>query len=168
MLARSDEGRLPVRPAPTDVVALLDRSAERAASRAAEAGVRCAVDAPPGLVATIDEDRVRQAVDNLIDNALRFAPAGTQVTASAKAAGTRLVVEVADAGPGFPATFLPHAFERFRRPDVSRGSAEGGAGSGVSRSSGASTAAAAIYWPAATPRAGRPRPQRRTSTPVRR
>lgn len=131
MLARSDEGRLPVRPTLTDVSALLDRSAERAASRAADAGVRCAVDAPPGLVATIDEDRIRQAVDNLIDNALRFAPQGTQVTSSARAAGSSLVVQVADAGPGFPADFLPHAFERFRRPDVSRGSSEGGAGLGL-------------------------------------
>ena len=131
MLARSDEGRLPVRPALTGVKELLDRSADRAAGRAGEAGVGIVVDAPDGLVALIDEDRIRQAVDNLIDNAVRFAPAGTDVTVSAAASGTGLVIEVADAGPGFPAGFLSHAFERFRRPDTGRARTDGGAGLGL-------------------------------------
>jgi len=131
MLARSDEGRLPVRPAPTEVTELLDRGAELAAGRAGEAGVDVVVNAPDGLVALIDEDRIRQAVDNLIDNALRFAPAGTQVTVSARASGTGLVIEVADAGPGFPADFPTHAFERFRRPDTGRARSDGGAGLGL-------------------------------------
>ncbi len=89
------------------------------------------VDVPDGLVALIDEDRIRQAVDNLVGNALRFAPAGTQVTVSARASGTGLVIEVADAGPGFPADFLSHAFERFRRPDSGRARSDGGAGLGL-------------------------------------
>ena len=131
MLARSDEGRLPVRLAPTEVTELLGRSAERAAGRASDAGVDIVVDAPAGLVALIDEDRIRQAVDNLVDNALRFAPAGTHVTMSARASGTGLVIEVADAGPGFPADFLSHAFERFRRPDTGRARSDGGAGLGL-------------------------------------
>ena len=86
LLARSDEGRLPVRPAPADVGLLLARSAERAAGRAAEAGVRCAVDAPGGLVAELDEDRIRQAVDNLVDNALtvRAAPARSSASPPAR------------------------------------------------------------------------------------
>src|ERR1017187_8755182 len=131
MLARSDEGRLPVRPAPTGLKELLDRSAEQAAGRAGDAGVHVVVDAPDGLVALIDGDRIRQAVDNLIDNALRFAPAGTDVTVSARASGTGLVIEVADAGPGFPADFLSHAFERFRRPGTGRARSDGGAGLGL-------------------------------------
>ncbi len=131
MLARSDEGSLPVRPAPTRVRELLERSAERVAGRAAAAGVSCAIDAPAGLVAQLDEDRVRQAVDNLIDNALRFAPVGTQISISGRVSGTGLVIEVADAGPGFPADYLPHAFERFRRPDAERARSAGGAGLGL-------------------------------------
>lgn len=130
VLARSDEDRLIVRREPTDVRALLDRSVELAAGRAQAAGVSCAA-ASPELVALIDADRIRQAVDNLIDNALRFAPGGTQVTASAHAAGTELVIEVADSGPGFPADFLPQAFERFRRPDTGRARSDGGAGLGL-------------------------------------
>ncbi len=134
LLARSDEGRLPVRPAPADVGLLLARSAEQAAGRAAEAGVRCAADAPAGLTADLDEDRIRQAVDNLVDNALRFAPRGSVVRVAARTAGDDggdLVIEVADTGPGFPAGFLPHAFERFKRPDTSRARSDGGAGLGL-------------------------------------
>ena len=50
---------------------------------------------------------------------------------SARAAGRDLVIEVADSGPGFPAEFLPHAFERFARPDSSRARGAGGAGLGL-------------------------------------
>ncbi|MDA8322695.1 MAG: ATP-binding protein [Actinomycetota bacterium] len=131
VLARSDEGRLPVRPQRTPVRSLLDRSAEAAAPRARGAGAGCVVRAPDDLLARLDPDRIRQAVDNLIDNALRFAPAGSTVTVSARAAGPDLVIEVTDAGPGFPAEFLPHAFERFRRPDTGRARSEGGAGLGL-------------------------------------
>jgi two-component system, OmpR family, sensor kinase len=131
LLARSDEGRLPVRHAPTRIRELLERSAERVTARAAEAGVSCEVAAPPGLIAEVDEDRVRQAVDNLIDNALRFAPRGTQILVSGQHSGPLLMIEVADAGPGFPADFLPHAFERFRRPDTGRARSGGGAGLGL-------------------------------------
>jgi len=131
VLARSDEDRLIVRREPTDVGALLDRAAELAASRAQAAGVACVVDAPAGLVALIDPDRIRQAVDNLIDNALRFAPSGTQVRITARAAAADLKIEVVDSGPGFPLSFLPQAFERFGRPDSGRARSEGGAGLGL-------------------------------------
>jgi len=111
---------------------LLARSAERAGARAAASGVTCRVDAPAGLSAVVDAGRIRQAVDNLIDNALRFAPRGTEVVVSAGLAGPMLVIEVRDHGPGFPPSFLPHAFERFARPDQGRAREAGGAGLGLS------------------------------------
>jgi two-component system, OmpR family, sensor kinase len=64
-------------------------------------------------------------------NALRFAPTGTEIVLSARADGTDLIVEVTDDGSGFAAEFLPHAFERFRRPDASRSRGDGGAGLGL-------------------------------------
>ena len=131
LLARGDEGKLAVRLEPTDIGALLARSAQRAGPRAGQAGVTCRVDAPAGLVATADPGRIRQAVDNLVDNALRFAPRGTDVELSAGRTGPALVIEVRDRGPGFPADFLPHAFERFRQPDHDRARSEGGAGLGL-------------------------------------
>jgi len=132
LLARGDEATLSISLARTDVAQLLARSAERAGARAAAAGVTCRVIAPAGLTAVVDEGRIRQAVDNLIDNALRFAPRDTEVDLCAEMSGQELVIEVRDRGPGFPPSFLPHAFERFARPDLGRARDAGGAGLGLS------------------------------------
>jgi two-component system OmpR family sensor kinase len=131
LLARNDEDQLSLRPSPTDVRRLLASSARLAASRLAAAGVTCRVDAQPGTYADLDADRIRRAVDNLVDNALRFAPGGSVIVLAARADGTDLDIEVRDDGPGFPADFLPHAFERFRRPDSGRSRGDGGAGLGL-------------------------------------
>jgi two-component system, OmpR family, sensor kinase len=130
-LARSDEDRLAPRRELTDVGMLLTRSAEQAAARAAAADISCEVNAPDGLLANVDPGRIREAVDNLVDNALRFAPPATAIHLGAWAAGKDLTIEVRDFGPGFPADFLPHAFERFRRPNTGRARADGGAGLGL-------------------------------------
>jgi two-component system OmpR family sensor kinase len=130
-LARSDEDRVAPRLERTDIGSLLTRSAEHAAGRANSAGVSCQVAAPAGLTADVDPDRLREAIDNLVDNALRFAPAGTPIVISARTAGPDLVIEVRDGGPGFPAEFLPRAFERFARPDSGRARSDGGAGLGL-------------------------------------
>jgi heavy metal sensor kinase len=131
LLARGDEDKLSLQVERTDVAALLAASAERARSRAAAAGVTCQVRAPARLMAVVDAGRIRQAVDNLVDNALRFAPRGTPIVICAEIAGTELVIEVRDRGPGFPPDFLPHAFERFRRPGQDRARSAGGAGLGL-------------------------------------
>jgi signal transduction histidine kinase len=83
------------------------------------------------VVADVDPDRIREAVDNLIDNALRFAPPGTAIVLTASAVGRDVVVGISDDGPGFPADYLPHAFERFRRPDSGRATAANGPGGGA-------------------------------------
>jgi hypothetical protein len=83
------------------------------------------------MLADVDGDRIRQAVDNLLDNALRFAPRGSVIVLAARADGPDLGIEVRDDGPGFPPGFLPHAFERFRRPDTSRSRDDGGTGLGL-------------------------------------
>jgi two-component system, OmpR family, sensor kinase len=130
LLARSDEDRLSLQLKQTDVRSLLTRSARLAGSRAAD-GVTCRIDVPAGLAAVLDPDRIGQAVDNLVGNALRLAPPGSVVELAAWADGTGLGIEVRDRGPGFPAGFLPHAFERFRRPDDGRSRDDGGAGLGL-------------------------------------
>jgi two-component system OmpR family sensor kinase len=131
LLAKGDEDKLSLLTERTDIRSLVAASAERARARAEAAGVTCHVSAAPGLTAVVDAGLVRQAVDNLVDNALRFAPRDTQVVISAEIAGPSLVIEVRDSGPGFPPEFLPHAFERFRRPDEGRARDAGGAGLGL-------------------------------------
>jgi signal transduction histidine kinase len=131
LLARSDEDQLSLRLGPTDVRQLLASSAALAGSRLAASGVTCRVDAQSGTYADLDADRIRQAVDNLVDNALRFAPRGSVIVLAGRADGPDLDLEVRDDGPGFPPDFLPHAFERFRRPDSGRARGDGGAGLGL-------------------------------------
>jgi two-component system, OmpR family, sensor kinase len=142
LLARNDEDQLSLRLERTDVRLLLESSAGHAASRLAAADVTCRVDAEPGLSASLDSDRIRQAIDNLLDNGLRFAPGGSVIVLAARADGTDLAIEVRDDGPGFPADFLPHAFERFRRPGSGRSRGDGGAGLLCRR------------WPAPSPGSG--------------
>lgn len=132
LLATGDEGRLAPRTELVDLGDLLTQSAGAAGHRAAAAHVTCRVDAAAGLTVSVDPGQIRRAVDNLVDNSLRFAPAGTEITISGRATGGDVVVEVADSGPGFPAEYLPRAFERFSRPDSGRARAEGGAGLGLS------------------------------------
>jgi two-component system OmpR family sensor kinase len=131
LLAKGDEDKLSLHLESTDITALLAASAARAHARAGTAGVTCLVSAVPGLTAVVDAGRIRQAVDNLVDNALRFAPQGSQVVLSAGIAGPSVVIQVRDSGPGFPPDFLPYAFERFRRPDQARARGAGGAGLGL-------------------------------------
>jgi signal transduction histidine kinase len=131
LLARSDEERLTLHVEDTCIRDLLTGSAEQARSRAAAAGASVEVSAPAVLTARVDRDRIRQAVDNLVDNALRFAPAGTTIGIAGRSADGDLVIEVTDTGPGFSADYLPHAFERFSRPDGGRSRSSGGAGLGL-------------------------------------
>ncbi|MDA8400815.1 MAG: ATP-binding protein [Actinomycetota bacterium] len=150
-LSRSDENSLPVSLARNDIVVLLQHAAEAHAQAASARGVALAVDAGARVTADVDEDHIRRAVDNLVYNALRFSPPGSTITLRARIEASPeprtsedaftgkevpngvVIIEVIDEGPGFPAEFLPHAFERFRRPDDSRSRAstsETGAGNG--------------------------------------
>ena len=131
ILARGDAGHLDLRRGEADLRELAGRSAGRAAARLTAAGVTCRLEIPPGTRAFVDPDRVEQAIDNLLGNALRFAPPGSAIVIAAAADGPDIRLEIRDSGPGFPASFLPHAFERFRRPDTARSRDGGGAGLGL-------------------------------------
>ena len=55
------------------------------------------------VIAAADPNRIREAIDNLVDNALRFAPTGTPIVLSASTTGQELLIRVRESGPGFPA-----------------------------------------------------------------
>lgn len=78
-----------------------------------------------------DADRLRQALDNLLDNALRHTPPGGRVTVRVQFADGCARLTVADTGHGIAPEDLPHIFERFYRGDKSRARATGGAGIGL-------------------------------------
>jgi signal transduction histidine kinase len=75
-----------------------------------------------------DRDRIAQAIDNMLDNALRHG--GSDVELTARDAGGSVEIHVLDDGPGFPPEFLPRAWERFSRADTAR--TDDGAGLGLS------------------------------------
>jgi signal transduction histidine kinase len=107
-------------------VELAERARERFADRTARHGRELRVDAPAGLEARLDPLRMRQALGNLVDNALRHGE-GT-VTLAGRAADGAVEVEVRDEGPGFPAELAERAFERFARGGTGRA---GGSGLGL-------------------------------------
>ena len=87
--------------------------------------------AEPAWALVNDED-TSEAVENLLDNALKYTPEGGQVTASVALRDTELVISVADTGCGIPRESLPRVFERFYRVDRARSRALGGTGLGLS------------------------------------
>ena len=127
LLARSEQGRLPLRLEPVDAVDVLETVAGRFAARAAADGREVEVDADEAPVVRADRLRLEQALGNLLDNALRHGD-GRVVLAADRVDGD-LELHVVDDGPGFPEGFLERAFDRFSRADEAR--ARGGTGLGL-------------------------------------
>ncbi len=131
VLARSEGGRLPVRREPVELAGVVTGVADSFSARAAERGVAIESDVPADLRADLDELRIRQALGNLVDNAVRHTPAGGRVIVEASRDDGIVRLEVRDTGPGFPPEYLPRAFDAFARPDADRGRVDGGSGLGL-------------------------------------
>jgi two-component system phosphate regulon sensor histidine kinase PhoR len=101
-------------------------------AEAARKGVGLATQVPEGLVVRADRDRLSQILVNLVDNAVKFTPAGGQVTLdAARTAPDAVEVRVADTGIGIPSIDLPRLTERFYRVDKARSRELGGTGLGL-------------------------------------
>src|SRR5213078_1583943 len=74
---------------------------------------------------------LQQVVWNLLNNAIKFTPAGGRVHVRLERGDSAAIVTVCDSGPGIPPEFLPHVFERFRQADASTTRAQGGLGLGL-------------------------------------
>ncbi len=113
VLARADEGGLPIHPEPVAAADVLEAVAARFAARASAEGRSVEVDAEPGATLVADRLRVEQAVTNLVDNALRHG-AGA-VVVRARRAGEAIELSVEDAGDGVPPEDAEEVFGRFVR-----------------------------------------------------
>jgi len=127
VLARADDGRLPLSTSNHFVREVLDAVAGRHDSQAALEGRSIEVSAPTDWIFAGDRLRIDQALGNLVDNALRHGKGAIRLEAIAEDA--TIAFRVSDEGDGFPPDFLSHAFERFSRADVAR--SEAGAGLGL-------------------------------------
>jgi heavy metal sensor kinase len=132
LLARSDTGQPLLHLEPVDLVDLLAVVADQMRLLAEPRGLSVTLECPEILPITGDPDKLLRLFRNLMDNAITYTPPGGRITLRARAepAG-RVLVEVADTGPGISAEHQPHIFERFYRADASRSRASGGAGLGL-------------------------------------
>jgi heavy metal sensor kinase len=125
LLARSEQGRLPLRLDPTDLSDVVETVASRFGARADAQARSLSVDVDDAPVVVADRVRLEQALGNLVDNALRHGGGRVRLTAGSRNGSVEL--HVLDDGPGFPPAFLTHAFDRFSRADDARA----GSGSGL-------------------------------------
>ena len=92
------------------------RTAENFASRAEQAGLEFSLNIPPRpLTVQANESQLRQALGNLIDNAIKFTLPGGEVSVTLRSMDTEAIVIVADTGVGIPDEDIPHLFVRFHR-----------------------------------------------------
>jgi signal transduction histidine kinase len=116
LLSRLDAGTMPTSLEPIDLVAVARQVADSAASRAEQAGLDFTLELPAEELRVMGHtEGLRTALSNLVDNALKFTPAGGSVTLGAKAQDQTAVVWVKDTGIGIPAEDLDDLFSRFHR-----------------------------------------------------
>lgn len=127
LIARSDQGRLPVRPQELDTRDVLDTVAERFGPAAAAHGRQIVVSSGRSVSVVADRMRLEQALGNLVANALRYGAGGVGLRAAVEDGTVEL--HVTDEGRGFAQDFIPRAFDRFSRADAVRST--GGSGLGL-------------------------------------
>jgi two-component system phosphate regulon sensor histidine kinase PhoR len=134
-LAKLDSGDAVFDHAPIALAPVIRTCVESTRDRAVAKGLTLALD--PGALddATLvvaDEEAVRQILDNLLDNAVKYTPEGGWVRISCVLTTHQVAIEVADSGIGIPRDDLSRVFERFYRVDKARSRELGGTGLGLS------------------------------------
>jgi heavy metal sensor kinase len=127
-LARADAGNYPVRRTPMYLDEVIEEVVRAARVLAASTQVGIEVRAAGSAAFTGDEELVRRLIVNLLDNAVRHAPAGTSVVVELQPQGDGYAISISDRGSGIPAAIQPHLFERFYRGDDARARTDGGGG----------------------------------------
>jgi two-component system OmpR family sensor kinase len=129
LLARLDQGR-PLLREEVDLSAIVAEAVDSARAIEPERPIQLEADGPAHLLG--DEARLRQAVDNLLDNVRVHTPPGTPVRVTIEATGAEVLLSVTDEGPGLSPEIAERLFERFYRGDPARSRDTGGAGLGLS------------------------------------
>jgi signal transduction histidine kinase len=128
LIARADQGRLPIRAESLSAAELLEATVERFATRADELGRELRVDSGADTAIFADRARLEQALANLVENALAYGRGTVELRVDRY--GETAELHVLDEGDGFPDGFAPRAFDRFTRADDARHG--GGTGLGLS------------------------------------
>lgn len=130
-LSRIETGQWPISLGPLELLPLVRRVLDLSAAAAAQKRLALRCEVPPGLAARADARALEQVLVNLVDNAVKYTPEGGAVTVGAARAGDRVLLTVADTGPGIERHHLERLFERFYRADAGRSRQAGGTGLGL-------------------------------------
>ena len=137
-LSLADAGQLALHKEPVDIVTLLEQVQAAYTHQAQQQNVTIQVETAvstrsdqPLSTIELDKARMRQVLDNLVSNALRYTPTDGTVTLAAFSQGENLKLMISDSGAGIPEADLPHIFNRFYRGDSSRQEGQGESGLGL-------------------------------------
>lgn len=131
-LARADSGRIDVVREPVDLSALAQEVMDFLRALADERSQQLSIETPGAVEVEADRGMIRQAVVNLIDNAIKYTPSSGQIRVTVRRSATgEAFIEVGDSGPGIPSEERERIFERFYRIDKARSREHGGVGLGL-------------------------------------
>jgi signal transduction histidine kinase len=119
-ISEAETGAMRLAPTRVSLAALIDDMRELYQYVASERGITLESEVPPELEVDADLNRLRQVIANLLDNAVKYTPAGGRVRIEASRREDRVRITVRDTGPGIPDEELPHIWERLYRGDRSR------------------------------------------------
>jgi signal transduction histidine kinase len=129
-ISEAETGTMKLNVVAVELATLVTEVTELYEDTADNAGVRLIADVPASLIVRADRDRLRQALANLVDNAIKYTPRDGRVDVSASREADAIAIRVADTGPGISEQDLPRIFDRLYRGDQSR--ATRGLGLGLS------------------------------------
>ena len=151
-LSMIESGQMSMRLSPTNLREVVEEQLSRFEPQADQKQIVLNNQVRPDLSADIDRSMIGRALGNLIHNALKFTPAGGQVTINAAPAAHDVTLSVADTGSGIPREELSRIFERFYKVDHARG--KGGTGLGLSIARHVVEAHAGRIWAESAPGKG--------------
>jgi signal transduction histidine kinase/HAMP domain-containing protein len=131
-LARSDAGRLTINPVPTDPAPLVEDAVRTMRPQTEDRDQTLVQGIEPDLPRiSVEPDRIRQVLVNLLTNAHDYSPEGATIRVSVGRVGDEVEMAVTDDGPGIPEDQLEHIFDRFTRGDAGLTQRVGGTGLGL-------------------------------------
>ncbi|MBS2039239.1 HAMP domain-containing protein [bacterium] len=131
LLARADLERLELKSGPVELASLLEECGQAHQARAQQMDIALQVEGV-NLSVLGDRSRLRQILDNLVSNALRYSPAGQTVSIAARPAANGVEISVSNGGTSLTEDQYAEIFQRFSRLDASRNRHSGGVGLGLS------------------------------------
>lgn len=130
-LAKFTSNKSPLRLVPLDVEPLIQEIVDQLTLLADDRHIALLFESQPVPSVLGDAQWLKQALINLLDNALRYTPSGGTVTVRLQAAGQEVLMAVEDTGHGIEPEHIPHLFERFYRTDWARSKDAAGTGLGL-------------------------------------